>query len=311
MDAIGLRVFGSPEVLETVRVAEPHADAGEVRIRVAAATVNPVDTMLRAGHMAGALLGQSPPYIPGMEAAGVIDEVGDGVDLELGAEVIGMVLPVTKSKGAYAEYVVVPARQVVKAPKGVEIAGAATIPMNGLTALLAVDGLGLESGQWVAVTGAAGAVGGFAVQIARHRGLNVIADSTKADSAMVEAFGAEHIVERGDGVAERIRRFVPNGVDGLIDGSVQSDALFAAVRDGGKVSALRGSARIAERSVTVNQIRVSSWAHRTDLLCGVREMAERGVLTVRVRETFAYHAAADAHRLLEAGGVRGRFVLVF
>ena len=208
MRAVGLTEFGGPEVLQVFDIAEPVAGPGEIRIRVHAAAVNPTDTGFRAGATAARLEGRPKPYVPGMDAAGVVDTIGPGVEtsLHVGDPVMAVVLPYGPSGGAYADLIVVPAASVVRAPAGVDLAAASTILMNALTARLALDDLGIPEGGTVAVTGAAGACGGYAVQLAKADGLVVIADASSADDELVAGLGVDEVVRRGDDVATRIRQ---------------------------------------------------------------------------------------------------------
>ena len=146
MKIIAARTFGGPEALEVIDVVE-QAGPGEVRIRVAAATVNPTDTGLRAGLYPLTALKSGPPYVPGMDAAGVIDAVGDGVDRPIGEQVMALVLPTGPRGGAYAEHIVVPADSVVPVPAGTaSYAEASTLLMNALTARVALDALADRAG---------------------------------------------------------------------------------------------------------------------------------------------------------------------
>jgi NADPH:quinone reductase-like Zn-dependent oxidoreductase len=311
MRIVGVTEFGGPDQLHVIDVAEPHPGPGEVRIRVHAATVNPTDTGLRAGLYGERLAGRKPPYVPGMDASGVISEVGDGVDWAVGDEVMAIVLPTAPGGGAYADQVVVPAESVVSKPAGVDFVAASTLPMNGLTARLALDDLALSPGQTIAVTGAAGAFGGYVVQLAKADGLRVIADASEADEDLIRELGADDIVRRGDDVSDRIRALVPNGVDGLADGAVQSELVAPAIRDGGGMAVVRGWDGEPGRGITVHPIMVFGHAKDTDSLEQLRKYAETGKVTLRVARTFPPEQAAEAHRVLEAGGVRGRLVLDF
>lgn len=196
--------FGGPEVLQLLELPNPQVGPGEVRIAVHAAAVNPTDTLLRSGARSERYAGVPPPYIPGMDAAGVLDEIGGGVttDLKLGDHVMAIVVP-EGSHGAYSELVVLPAESVVRTPRGASDAEAATLPMNGLTARLALDLLELEPGRTLAVTGAAGAVGGYVVELAKADGLTVIADASANDEALVRRLGADLVVPRGPGFSTR------------------------------------------------------------------------------------------------------------
>ena len=157
MRGVGVIEFGGPEALQVVELPEVHAGPGQVRLRVHAATVNPTDTFVRGGARAEALRKDPPPYIPGMDAAGVIDEIGPDTetDLAIGDAVMAMVIP-SGSHGAYRESIVLSADAVTRAPAGASHAEASTLPMNGLTARLSLDQLALQPGQTLAVTGAAG-----------------------------------------------------------------------------------------------------------------------------------------------------------
>jgi NADPH:quinone reductase-like Zn-dependent oxidoreductase len=311
MRGVGVIEFGGPEVLRVVDLPETHAAAGEVRIRVHAATVNPTDTYLRKGAGAEALRNVSPPYIPGMDVAGVIDEIGDGAatELAIGDAVMAMVVN-SGSHGGYRESIVLSADSVVRAPAGATLVQAATLPMNGLTARQSLDQLALRPGQTLAVTGAAGCYGGYVVQLAKADGLNVIADAASADEALVRSLGADIVVLRGDDIAARVRKVAPLGVDGLADGSFQSGLAVGAVRNGGAFASVRGWSG-DERGISFHRTSVRAYNHRADLLDRLRQQAEDGLITLRVAATFPPEQAAEAHRRLEAKGTRGRLVLVW
>ncbi|WP_093764824.1 NADP-dependent oxidoreductase [Streptomyces sp. F-7] len=312
MKAIALTTYGCPDVLREVDLPTPEAGPGEVRIRVHAAAVNPTDAMLRTGAYAARTTDVPPPYVPGMDAAGVIDQLGPGVDgrLAVGQRVVALVIP-TGPRGAYAEHIVVPAESVVPAPAGTDHAEAATLLMNAATARLALDTLALPKGATVAVTGAAGAVGGYTVELAKADGLTVVADAAPHDRDLIRGFGADHVVDRGTDVAARIRELTPAGVPGLVDGSDQREEAVPAVADGGAFVALRGWQGPAERGVTVTPVFVAGVRADTALLDALRLQAEKGVLSLRVAKVLPASYAAEAHRLLEAGGLRGRLVLDF
>ena len=312
MRGVGVIEFGGPEVLQVVDLPEVHAAQGEVRIRVHGATVNPTDTAIRDGARAEALSKLPPPYIPGMDIAGVIDEVGAGTetDLAVGDAVMAMVLP-NGSHGAYRESIVLSADSVTRAPAGSSHIEASTLPMNGLTARQSLDQLALQPGQTLAVTGAAGCYGGYVVQLAKADGLRVIADASEADEQLVKDLGADVIVRRGDDIAARIREVAPDGVDALADGAVQMHLATGAVRDGGGYVSVRGWQGNEERGITFHATSVRNYDHRADLLDRLRQQTEDGQLTLRVAASYPPEEAAEAHRRLEAGGTRGRCVIAF
>ena len=312
MRAIGILDFGGPEALELVDVPEVHAGPGQVRIRVHAATVNPTDIMTRNGSRAEMLKADPPPYVPGMDVAGIVDEVGDGVStgVKIGDAVMGMV--VTKgSHGGYREQIVLDAKSVAHAPAGTAHVEACTLPMNGLTARRSLDLLGLSAGQTLAVTGAAGCYGGYVVQLAKADGLTVIADASEADEELVKSLGADIVVRRGNDVAARIRDHFPDGIDGLADGAVLKELAIPAVRDGGAFTSVRGYQGDGQRGISFTTTFVREYDGEFEKLDRLRELAEAGAITLRVAETYAPEQAAEAHRRLEAGGTRGRLVIRF
>lgn len=325
--AVGFTEFGGPGVLQVVDLPEPKAGPGEIRIRVRAAAVNPADTLMRSGMLAWALEGVPGPYVPGMDVAGTVDEIGHGTEtgLSVGDAVMAMVLPFVPGPdgalryqgGGYASHVVLPAAWVVRAPVGVDHVAASTLPMNGLTALLTLDRLALAPGSVLAVTGAAGALGGYLVPMAAASGVVVVADAAPADEDFVRKARATEVVPRGDDVAQRIRALHPDGVDAVADAALIGPRVVEAVREGGSYVPFRragepgGYASDADPRIIVRRPFVPEYAGRHDRLEEVRRLAEAGVLIPRVARTLDAAEADEAHRLLEAGGVRGRFVLTF
>lgn len=306
MKAIGFQTTGKPEVLEVLELEDPQPAAGEVLIRVHAAAVNPTDTVKRAQGT------ETPPVVPGMDAAGELVAIGPDTetDLQVGERVMAVVVP-QGSHGAYSELLALPAESVVRAPQGASHVAAATLPMNGLTARLALDTLDLNPGQVLAVTGAAGAMGGYAVQLAKAAGLTVVADAAEKDAELVRELGADVVLPRGEGFAQAVREHYPDGVDGLIDGALLLEATAPAVRDAGTVITIRGYDKPGPRGITFQPILVVDYARERGKLDELRQLAEDKVVSLRVAEELRAEDAAEAHRRLEAGGVRGRLVLTF
>jgi len=313
MKAIGVIEFGGPEFLQAIDIPERHATTGEVRIRVAAAAVNPTDTLLRSGARATELAALGPaPYVPGMDVAGTIDEIGPDTDtpLSVGDAVMAIVLP-RLAHGGYCESIVLPAASVVRAPAGLTPAEACTLPMNGLTARRSLDLLQLPEGSTIFVGGAAGAYGGYLVQLAKADGLRVIADASEADEDLVRSLGADVVVRRGDDVVDRILAVAPDGVDAVADGALQGSLLFPAVRSGGGFAVVRGITDTPPRGIEPQATWVRDYALANDKLDGLRAQVETGIVTARVARVLPADEAPEAHRLLEAGGIRGRLVLSF
>ena len=312
MRAVGLMTQGGPEVLKVFELPEVHAGQGEVRVSVHAVAVNPTDIALRDGFRAEQQKSQSRPLVPGMDLAGIVDEVGPGVDtgVQVGDAVMGIVVP-NGSHGAYREQIVLHARSVVLAPKGRSHIEACTLPMNGLTARMSLDLLGLKPGQVLGVTGAAGIYGGYVIQLAKADGLVVIADAAEKDMDLVKSLGADNVVSRGSDVADRIRAQFPDGVDGLADGAVLNERVVSAVKDGGAFTSVRFWGGTGERGIKFVKTAVRNYSREFEKLDRLRQQAEDGTLTLRVAETMMPEQAPEAHRRLAAGGTRGRIVIQF
>ncbi len=286
------------------------AGLGEVRIAVKAAGVNPTDIGLRESGTGDDF---APPWVPGMDAAGTVESVGEGVDrLSVGDRVMAAVNPRRPEGGAQAELIVVPAASVIAIPPGATFAQAATLPMNGLTARLGLDLLGLKAGQTLAVSGGAGLLASYVIPLAKANGLRVIADAKPEDEDLVRSFGADVIVPRGAGFAAAVRTAAASGVDALFDTALLGHAAFAAIREGGAMAVVRGwDAGTPERGIAIRQVWVRTALERTDWLEELRELASDGRISLRVAGEYAPEQAAQAQQLMAAGGLRGRAVIVF
>ena len=206
----------------------------------------------------------------------MVDAVGEGTPWRLGDRVMAIVNPRRPGGGAQAELVVVPAASVARVPEGTSLEAAATLPMNGLTVRLALDRLALQPGQTLGVTGAAGAVGGYAVELGVSDGLRVIAVAAPKDEALVKGFGAAIVVPRGDGAIRGLHDAAPGGVDGLIDAAVLDAAVLPAIRDGGKLATVRGFAGPSERGITIEPVRVVSYLHNHEALDRLGQLVAEG-----------------------------------
>jgi NADPH:quinone reductase-like Zn-dependent oxidoreductase len=247
-----------------------------------------------------------------MDAAGIVDQLGDGVetDIEVGDRVMAMVVP-RGNYGAYREQIVLDQNAVVKAPKDTTHIEACTLPMNSLTARLSLDLLGLKEGQVLAVTGSPGAYGGYVVELAKADGLTVIADSNESDEELLKSLGVDLIIPRGEGYAERIRQEFPSGVDGIADGALLNKLAIGAVKDGGSFTSIRGFKGDPQRDIDFSTTWVTAYDCKKDILETLKQQAEEGILTLRVADSVTIENASEAHKRLEAGGTRGRMVIKF
>jgi NADPH:quinone reductase-like Zn-dependent oxidoreductase len=309
MRAVGITEPGDVDVLTVIDRPVREARDGEVRIAVKAAAVNPTDIGLR--QRGG---GDIPaPWTPGMDAAGTIESVGPGVDrLQPGQEVIAAVSPRRPEGGAQAELIVVPAASVVPIPTGATLEQAATLPMNGLTAILGLEMLGLSEGQTLAVSGGAGLLASYVIPLAKLRGLRVVTDSKPEDEELVRSFGPDVVVPRSDDWAQAVQEAASDRVDAVYDTALLKGAALAAIRDGGQIAVVRGwDEEDPERGIQVQRVMVFGVLERTDWLEQLRELASEGRFALRVAGEYPPERAAEAQRVMDAGGLRGRALIVF
>jgi NADPH:quinone reductase len=306
--AVGIPETGGPEVLQVVDrpVREPRD--GEVRIRVRFAAVNPTDLGLRASGDPD----NPPPWTPGMDAAGEIESVGAGVDrLSVGDRVMAVAGPRRPEGGAPCELLVVPAASAVPVPEGTSLEAAATLPMNGLTAIRGLEMLGLQPGDTLAVSGGAGLLASYVIPLAAERGLRVIADAKPEEADLVRGYGAAAVVPRGDDFAATVREAEPDGVAGVFDTALLNGDALPAIRDGGGLVVVRGWDGEGERGITVHRVMVFEVLERTDWLSELSAAVTAGQITLRPLEQFPPEQAAEAHRRMDAGGLRGRLLIAF
>lgn len=310
MRAVVISQPGDVDVLRVEDVPAREPGQGQVRIAVKAAAVNPTDIGFRqrgGGDLAS-------PWIPGMDAAGTVESLGPGVDrLEVGQEVMAAVSPRRPGGGAQQELLVVPAASVVPVPDGVGLVQAATLPMNGLTARAGLEELGLEAGDTLAVSGGAGLLASYVIALAKEQGLRVIADAFREDEELVRSLGADDVVPRSEDFGEEVRRIVPHGADAVYDTALLYREAFPAVRDGGRIVFVRGwdGNEVEDRGIRVYPVFVARVLDRTDWLDQLRPLASDGRIKLRVAREFPPEQVAEAQRLMDAGGLRGRAVIVF
>lgn len=299
MRAVVVENPGPVEALHLTEVALPEPGAGQVRIRVEAAGVNPVDVQTRGGvyHDLGWVT-QDVVGI-GWDVAGIVDAVGDDVDRGLvGTRVAGFLGGVDRAAGSYAEAVVLPAADIAPVPAGIAPEVAASVPLNATTASQALDLVGPARGRSLLVTGAAGAVGGFAVELARAVGFTVTGLARAGDADFVAASGARFV----DALPASA------SFDAVLDAAAIGDAAVAAVVDGGAyVGVIPPAVPAAERDIVTTAVVA---APDGQLLRRLLADVQAGDLTARVARTLPLDQAQEAHQLLEAGGLRGRIVLV-
>ncbi|MGY2700873.1 NADP-dependent oxidoreductase [Nocardioides sp. HB32] len=291
-----VRTPGGPDAIELVDLPVRDPAPGEIRVRVAAAPVNPVDLAVADGYFHGiGLIDQPDRTGLGWDFSGTVEAAGEGVDLPVGTRVAGLVGGFDRDFGTYAEQLVLSASDVGLVPADLDLVAAATLPLNALTAAQLVDLLGDGGGRSLLVTGAAGAVGGYVVPMALERGWRVTGLARAADAEFMRGLGADFTA-----AAEP-------GWDAVADGAVMQDAGVALVRDGGVFVGVQPSAPPAsERGVEIRVVGVVPDGARTT---GLLADAVAGKLVTRVAGELPLAEAAEAQRLVAKGGVRGRWVL--
>jgi NADPH:quinone reductase-like Zn-dependent oxidoreductase len=296
MRAVQYLQFGGPEVLQINDVPDPHAGPAEVRIAVRAVGVNPIDWKLRAGAMGGDL-----PRGTGVEAAGVVDEVGDGLaGISKGDRVFG------PAAGAAAEFAVT--SNFAAIPEALDFTGAAALPVAVETATRCLDLLGVAEGQTLLINGASGGVGLTAVQLARGRGARVIGSGSPRSQDRLREFGAEPVVY-GEAMAEAVRALAPSGVDRGLDLALSGGVGTLVELAGGAEHVLA----IADfQGAEQHGVRTSGGpgeARAWHALDDVAVLIEAGRFSLPVAHVLPLSQIAEAQRLSEEGHAGGKIVL--
>lgn len=297
--------LGGPEVLQVTELPEPEARSGQVVVRVRAVCVNPADVAATTGKIPRGPV--PPPFLPGWDIAGEVVSVGtDTADFRVGDRVVGMI-PWYLTRGApggYAEFVAADAEWLVPLPDELDFASAATVPLNAQTAHqgLALLSLGLlPAGGSILVTGASGGVGGFATQLAAQDGYRVLAQASHEDEEWVRGLGAQEVISRSVELAS------VGPVAAVFDAVPIGDAAAGAVADRGVVVCTRPTPTIDPARGVRQDLQLIRLDRK--LLAELVEQVAAGRLRTRVAATMPLTEAADAHRRVLAGGVRGKVVL--
>lgn len=307
MKAVRFHEYGGPEVLRYEDVDRPRPAAAQVLIRVAATSFNPVDAAIRSGFLQQ-VFPVALPHTPGIDVAGTLAEIGEGVaGWSVGEAVVGF-LPMTED-GASAEFVLAPAELLTGAPTSIPLGDAAALPSASLSAWQALfEQADLKAGQRVLVNGAGGGVGGYALQLAKQAGATVIATASPRSRDAVEALGADRIV---DYTATAVTEAISEPVEVVLNlvNAPESDlaGLTDLVSDGGVLVSTTSPVRDDPgRDVRSVRLFVRSDAGQ---LATIVERVDSGELRVDVSERFPLSEIARVHELGEAGKFRGKVIL--
>jgi NADPH:quinone reductase-like Zn-dependent oxidoreductase len=293
-----VRTPGGPESIEIIDVPVAEPGPGEVRVRIAAAPVNPVDLGVARGlfHAMG-LINQADHTGLGWDFAGTVIAAGPGTDLTAGTRVAGMIDGFDRDFGTYAEQLIVPATDLAIVPDGLDLATASTVPLNGLAAAQILDLLGdaPADGNRLLVTGAAGAVGGYVASLAPDRGWRVTGLARAEDEDFVRSLGADFTAH------------AEPGWDAVADGAVMQEQALELVRDAGAFVGVQPSAKPpTQRRIKVDVVVTHPDGPR---LAGLLARTASGDLPARVHAVVPLDQVATAHRAMAKGGLRGRYVL--
>jgi enoyl reductase len=294
--------YGGPEVLGIIEVEMPKPGPNQIRVRVKAAGVQPFDCLFRSGAARQWVPAVFPQRL-GNEFAGIVDAVGEGVaTVSVGDEVIGWAM-----LGSIAEQVVVATSDVVAKPANMPWHEAGALSASGQTASTALDRLRVGEGDTVLIHAAAGGVGSFAVQIAKARGAAVIGTASEKNHDYLRSLGATPVVY-GNGLVERIRGVAPHGVDAALVAVGSDEALHASLeltRDKTRIGSIAFQPLAAKLGIA--HLSTERSASR---LCALTKLYAEGKLRITVQRTYRLEEAADAHRMVEGGHVRGKIAFV-
>ncbi|HEX8346618.1 MAG TPA: NADP-dependent oxidoreductase [Actinoplanes sp.] len=313
MRAISQDVFGGPQVLHLIQAPRPEPLPTEVLVRVVAAGVNPVDDKTRAGGGMAGVVGE-PPLILGWDVSGMVEQVGFGVHtLAVGDHVYGMPW-FPRRAGGYAEYVTAPSRQFARKPATVTHEQAAAVPLAALTAWqVLVDAAAVQPGQRVLVHAAAGGVGHFAVQIAKHLGAYVIGTARQSKHAWLDQLGVDEVIDYTTTRFEQVAKDVDVVVDLVGDGHDRtSQRSLDVLTPGGLIIAVPSGvspdlgAAAAERGLRAQSFLVEPDGHA---LARLAELIDTGALRIEVAEVLPLARASEAHQRLATGRTQGKIVL--
>jgi NADPH:quinone reductase-like Zn-dependent oxidoreductase len=304
MKAKQIRQYGGPEVLRLVEVSRPEPGPHEIVIRVRAAAVNPIDWKIREGELKDFY---QLPLIPGWDVAGEVDQVGSQVERFKVGDAVYALLDL-RANGGYAEYAVANENLVASKPETLDFISAASVPMASLTAYEALDKMGVKKETRVLIHGAAGAVGGFAVQLAYLRGAHVIGVASSSDSTYVHSLGAEEVLAYDNGPFENSVHDIDAVLD-VIGGDILQRS-WQVIKDGGvlisTVEEPEPTRDAKRKNIRSEMIFVQP---NSDRLSEIARLIDSDELKVRISAVLPLSEAEKAQELAKSTHHRGKIVL--
>jgi len=303
--------FGGAEKLQIGTLEVPELQEGEVLVRVKAAGVNPVDSLIRAGYLQ-TMVPTEFPVVPGWDVAGVVEGRGHSARrFAVGAEVYAYARRPTVQHGTFAEYIVLPESYLSLRPTRLSWEEAGGIPLAGLTAYQSLFDAGqLQAGQTVLILGASGGVGSFAIQLAKDKGATVLAVASEQNAAYMQELGADFTIDYKKGpVGEAVKSLVPAGVDLIFD-CINGDTLtqsLSALKPGGTLVSILYDGKGLDPGIRFHYVFVEPNSQQLDEL---RQLADAGKLKVQVAKTYPLEATAEAFNQIDSHHTTGKIVIV-
>jgi NADPH:quinone reductase len=310
--AYAVKEFGTPGSIQELPIPEP--EPGQVRVHVRAAGVNPADSGVVNGRMRD-MMEHRFPLIPGLDHAGDIEAVGAGVESwKVGDHVFGGLGKTFWGEGTLAEYTTASATSIARLPAAIDPTFGAALPVPGLSALQSLDPMGLKKGDVILIVGAAGGIGGFAVQLAKASGAHVIGVTREVNAAYVRDLGADEVIDyTSQDVVETVRRAHPDGIAGIVHLAGDKDylkRLSDLVRKGGHVASMVMAADVEElsgRGITALNVLTNTTTAALERLAG---LVLDGTIRRPEIKTFPLDKADEALKEIQGGHVRGKLVVI-
>ena len=312
MRAFALDEFGAAGSVHDLPIPEP-AD-GEVRIKVAAGGINPFDTVVLKGALKDRMQ-HDFPLIPCSDFAGTVDALGSGVDgWKVGDQAFGQLGKLSFGHGSLAEFTTASPATIARRPAAIDAQFGAALPLAGVSAWMCIEPMGLKNGDVVVILGAAGGIGGFAVQIAKHAGAHVVGVARGENTGYLRGLGADEVIDyTTKDVVETVRKAHLAGIAGLVHTAGDAAVvvgLAGLVREGGHVASMRGGANIDELTKSkVAGINVQTRV-TTEALEKLAGMVEAGSLKRPEIKTYELNQAEEAFEKISSGHVRGKLVVI-